>query len=565
MTDVLRSAESAPKSAPQTTAWLFLLGVVVAEIALLRYFSVQQYMPLRESADLFGQIAAFVPAVVKASLFTGAAALIVFLARAETDVRRAVCAIFADHRPNGLILVLNLACFAALLGVFASTRISGAQDGSESGWLPVLMRLTPSAWAGMLLSWAGFIAPFSLWRQAISVNYLILAIIFLASLLSFHRFDAEVAADIGSHLIRPTLFLSSQLYALTGETLSVVGASLEGYPIYGSGEFFGQIGPSCSGYEGMFLAATLLGVYFYLEPRKLSALQMGFVILISCLTIFLLNSLRLAMLIYIGAHFSPEIAQEGFHQNFGLLSLVVVLVIAVMSTRALTAAGATAAVPFREEIGSATLKHDKHLRLLIPLIYLIASSLLCGLFSGKFFWLYPLPILAASVGLYQIRDELRGLKLAFSLPTFLLALATFLVWIYIVPSGAEAANGFQTAFFSAPFPLVVGWLGVRLLGAVIIVPLVEELAFRGAFNALLFDALRPYFTVVVTQAATIALTALFFGLVHSNVLAGALAGLAFGVARWRRNALADAVLCHGLTNLLLSFYILLTGDWSYWL
>jgi hypothetical protein len=36
------------------------------------------------------------------------------------------------------------------------------------------------------------------------------------------------------------------------------------------------------------------------------------------------------------------------------------------------------------------------------------------------------------------------------------------------------------------------------------------------------------------------------------------------VARWRRNELGDAIVCHGLTNLMLAFYILVSGNWSYW-
>jgi exosortase E/protease (VPEID-CTERM system) len=539
--------------------WPFLIGLVLLEVALLRYVSVLQYMPLRESPEALDQLVSLVPAAVKASLLTGAFALVVTFIRAKSSLSAGL----AEHYPTRMTIALNIACFGALTALFAVMQPTGRASGSA--WLAIAMRFSPILWLGLLVSWAGVVAPFAFWRKALFVNYRMLFIIFAVSFLSFHSFDAEFASAVGGALIEPTLYLTSKIYALTGEAITAVGVSPEGYPIYGSGEFFGEIGPSCSGYEGILLTVMFLGLYFFLEPRKMSGVQIGFVVLLCCLGIFLLNSVRLAMLIYIGAHYSPEIAQEGFHQNFGLLSLIVVLVIAVTSTRALTVSAAPVAIPFRDDASIAELKNDGSLRLLIPLVFLTGSSLLCGLFSGKFFWLYPLPIVTASVGLYQIRDELRSLKFSFSFTTFLLALVTFLLWLYLVPADPEATKDFQTSLFSAPLPLVAAWLIIRLLGAVIIVPLVEEPAFRGAFDALLFACFRPHLTAAAAKIGAMALTALIFGLVHSNVLAGFVAGLAFGLARWRRNELGDAILCHGLTNLMLAFYVLLANDWSYWL
>jgi CAAX prenyl protease-like protein len=199
------------------------------------------------------------------------------------------------------------------------------------------------------------------------------------------------------------------------------------------------------------------------------------------------------------------------------------------------------------------------------MIYFIGGSLFFGLFSGKFFWLYPLPVLAAIAGCIQIRTEIRGLKFSPTRTSFFLATATFLVWLFLVPVDPENVTVFQTSLFLQPFPITVLWLSARLFGAVIVVPLVEELAFRGAVNALLYDQLRWYWAEASARFGALILTAISFGLVHNDFLAGALAGVAFGIARWHRNELGDAVLCHALTNLMLSFYILISGEWSYWL
>ncbi|WP_281799657.1 CAAX prenyl protease-related protein [Methylocystis echinoides] len=556
MTEIIKRTDKTGRQPGHVTQRLLFFGVVVLQIALLRYVTALQYMPLRDSPALLDQIAALVPAAVKASLLTGMVALVVLLARADKHRRWSQF----EYLPGASTLTLNVASFLTLAAIFLWTRQAG---GGDTYWPALLMRATPAIWVGMLASWAGLVAPSRAWREAVARNYLILAPVFLISFISFHSLDAELAGRIGGALIGPTLFLSSRIYSLTGETLSVVGASPEGYPIFGSGDFFGQINPACSGYEGMVLSAVFLGLFFYLEPRKMTALQMAFVILLSCVAVFLLNALRLALLVYVGVHLSPEIAQEGFHTNFGLLGVVVVVVAAVISTRFVLTSEPTAEHVKNEPLPDVAI--DVRVRMLLPLIYLIGASLLCGLFSGKFFWLYPLPIVAATAGLYQIRDHLRPLRLELTPTSVLLASATFLAWLQLVPAVPQDSETFQAALFSAPFPLIVLWLSFRVFGAALIVPFAEELAFRGAFTELAQAKLGVYCTESVAQAGAMLIVAVAFGLVHNDFVAGALAGLAFGVARWRRNELGDAIVCHGLTNLLLCFYVLLTGAWAYWL
>jgi hypothetical protein len=46
---------------------------------------------------------------------------------------------------------------------------------------------------------------------------------------------------------------------------------------------------------------------------------------------------------------------------------------------------------------------------------------------------------------------------------------------------------------------------------------------------------------------------------------GLLAGIAYGWWMIRTKSLADCILAHGVTNLLLAAYVLLQGRWEYWL
>jgi CAAX prenyl protease-like protein len=103
----------------------------------------------------------------------------------------------------------------------------------------------------------------------------------------------------------------------------------------------------------------------------------------------------------------------------------------------------------------------------------------------------------------------------------------------------------------------------RTLGAVITVPLAEELAFRGyLFELLGHDhgatnvANFPWLALIVSTV--------LFGLLHSAWLAGMLAGVAYGLVRHHRGNVADAFVAHATTNGLLSVYVLTTGNWSMW-
>ena len=40
--------------------------------------------------------------------------------------------------------------------------------------------------------------------------------------------------------------------------------------------------------------------------------------------------------------------------------------------------------------------------------------------------------------------------------------------------------------------------------------------------------------------------------------------MAYAFARYRRGAIGDAVVAHMTTNLMLSGYVLITGEWGYW-
>ena len=96
------------------------------------------------------------------------------------------------------------------------------------------------------------------------------------------------------------------------------------------------------------------------------------------------------------------------------------------------------------------------------------------------------------------------------------------------------------------------------------IPIVEELAFRGF---LLPWLVSPRFEQVPPRVWTfgaVAFSSLAFGALHRVWLLGALAGLAFAVARLRRGRLGDAILAHAAANAVVAAAAVWGGRLDLW-
>jgi CAAX prenyl protease-like protein len=139
------------------------------------------------------------------------------------------------------------------------------------------------------------------------------------------------------------------------------------------------------------------------------------------------------------------------------------------------------------------------------------------------------------------------------------------LWIALEPAHDLAAlEGWRNGLAALPLPVAALWLAFRASGSVIVVPLAEELAFRGY---LLRRLLSPDFTSVsFAKFGWLSLmgSSVAYGLLHERWLAGTLAGLLFAFAQYRRGRLTDAVLAHAITNLLLAVHAIGWQKWSLW-
>lgn len=335
----------------------------------------------------------------------------------------------------------------------------------------------------------------------------------------------------------------------------------DGTPVYREGAFSAFIFPSCSGLEGVGLTVLLLLAVVLLERRRVPLWKAIGLVVVAALIAFLLNALRLVALFYIGDVWSPEIAVNGFHTNFGVLSLVAVTGSFALAIRQL-GDGDGQALPEPPFAARVVLERPS-IRLTYPTIALIAGTLVFGLLAGQFNWFYPLPVALAGIVLWRLHLPPVEPDWTITILPLAAGFGAFALWTMMIPVDPVAGSRYAATLFAASPALATPWLMVRVIGSVLIVPIAEELTFRGFFIPWTSDALAGRLPHTVRRMIAVVTTSIGFGLMHAQIVAGIVAGLLFGVAYVRRRSCRDAILAHGTTNLLLCGYAIGWGHWCY--
>ena len=107
-------------------------------------------------------------------------------------------------------------------------------------------------------------------------------------------------------------------------------------------------------------------------------------------------------------------------------------------------------------------------------------------------------------------------------------------------------------------------VAVRIAGAALVVPVMEELFWRSFLLRWLHD--RQFLKVYPNQVgfAALAISSVLFGVEHNQWFAGVVAGLGYGLLYMRTGNLWAPILAHAVTNGLLGAWIVGTGAWTYW-
>ena len=202
---------------------------------------------------------------------------------------------------------------------------------------------------------------------------------------------------------------------------------------------------------------------------------------------------------------------------------------------------------------------------------LLAGKGLIELSEQFFLYLYPVKALSVASVLFLFRKKYREIDLRQLVSvrslvvSVLCGIMVFVVWIRmdfsVDPTGT--AHGFN--------PLVIRddavrlfLIVMRLVGAVLVVPVMEELFWR---SFILRSIVNQDFHKVPIGSFTwpsFLITTLLFGLEHDLFLAGIMAGIAYNLLVYYTRSIAHCILAHAITNLMLGIYVLVTQRWYFW-
>jgi CAAX prenyl protease-like protein len=184
------------------------------------------------------------------------------------------------------------------------------------------------------------------------------------------------------------------------------------------------------------------------------------------------------------------------------------------------------------------------------------------------FWIYPLQTLlcAALLVFFRGQYEFHPLRQ----PSLVLAIGLFVFLLWIAPQQflhfPHRGDGFNPEVLKFNPGLYWTTILLRFLRLVVIVPLVEEIFWRGFLLRFLisekFDSV-PFgsFSWISFAIVTVA-----FALSHAfaDWPAALATGALYNLVAYRTRSLLSCILTHALTNLALGLWIVATRQWGFW-
>ena len=184
------------------------------------------------------------------------------------------------------------------------------------------------------------------------------------------------------------------------------------------------------------------------------------------------------------------------------------------------------------------------------------------------YWIYPLQTaLCAAALIFYWRQYDFGKRGGSVLA---LAAGVVVLGIWIAPQAALGAgarvDGFDPSVFGEGTALYCMTVMARFARLVIIVPLVEEIFWRGFLMRYLIREDFTSLPVGAFQWKSFSAVALCFMLVHgmADWPAALLCGIIYNFVAVRTGSLSACVLAHAVTNLGLGVYIMATRQWGFW-
>ncbi len=364
-------------------------------------------------------------------------------------------------------------------------------------------------------------------------------------------------APVMATMIRPLW----QLDTIAGATFSAVSSLIKylGYDVeiytdirtIGTEDFYINVAPVCSGIEGIALVTIFTTLYLLLFRSELHIFRTLLLYPIGIMISASLNVVRIVVLLAIGLNGNPELAVGGFHSHAGWLMFTIVALGIIGAANTVgwlrkpatsittTTTGAAQAIPFFQ---------DRMVAMILPFAIFMLSAMLAQAFSQTPSVVYParaalmLSALALFLPVYR--------KLDWRLSPIAIGIGAMigLMWVLIPVAEPDSAPPYGT-LSGASLAL---WFIARGIGTMFLVPVIEELFFRGYLE----QKLKLQDGLVWSIGAAVVVAG-FFALLHDRWVEASIASLAFSYVMYRSGRVTYAIWAHGVANAIV-FVVALT-------
>jgi CAAX prenyl protease-like protein len=213
----------------------------------------------------------------------------------------------------------------------------------------------------------------------------------------------------------------------------------------------------------------------------------------------------------------------------------------------------------------------------LPMLLFIALLALNGLLkkidnrfwlSSAEYWIYPLQTVFCGGLVIWFRRQYQWHRLARIGLAIAIAVVVFLVWIspQTFFGFSPRVAGFDPDIFSGQITLYWSTIILRFLRLVVVVPLIEEIFWRGFLLRYLIA--EDFDRVAFGSFSWLSFTAVtvLFAFSHSKAdwAAALLTGALYNLVAYRAKSLSSCILTHAVTNLLLGLWIMKTQQWGFW-
>jgi len=411
-------------------------------------------------------------------------------------------------------------------------------EGSGTGTLWPALVLWTIGMSAILVGILLYLAPLSHWVQFVKEEkWRLLPLVAGGAL-----------APILATFIRPLWQLdsiASATFSAVAFLIQSVGYEVEAFPdtrVIGYDEFFINIAPVCSGIEGIALVTIFVTLYLFLFkselrfPRALVLYPVG--IAVSAI----LNVVRIVALLAIGLEGNPALAVGGFHSHAGWLMFTIVSlgIIAAANTVGWlrkpsavqnTASAVTTPVePFFQ---------DRTVAMILPFAIFMFSAMLAQAFSQSPGVVYPARAVLMAGALALFIPIYRRFNWRMDPVALGVGAAIGLMWCLIPVAEPDPTPPYGTLTGG----LLVLWFIARGFGTIVLVPVIEELFFRGYLEQKFkFKDSLPW---AIGAAVAVAV---LFAVLHGRWAEAFVASLALSYVMHRSGRVTNAITAHAVAN-----------------